>query len=130
MEKRKRKTGARGKAKASAPAVEAAVRANKVDVPPREELIPGLIEPQTSVARGPHKKGLEGAPPPRLEYHKKRSKWFQARAAWPYREAPTRTMVRERGLSKKALAPAPGPAQWELVGPTNIGGRMTSIVCH
>src|SRR5581483_6525721 len=38
--------------------------------------------------------------------------------------------VRERGLSKKALAPAPGPAQWELVGPTNIGGRMTSIVCH
>ena len=28
-----------------------------------------------------------------------------------------------------ALAPLAGTAPWELVGPTNIGGRMTSIVC-
>ncbi|MFL6274291.1 MAG: WD40/YVTN/BNR-like repeat-containing protein [Blastocatellia bacterium] len=140
MEKRKPKSSAQKSSKAGAgtkasaksrlPKVEATVTPKEVDMPPREELIPGQIEPQTTLIRGPRKPGLEGAPPPRLEYHKKRSKWFQARASWPYREAPTQTMVRERGQSKKTLAPAPGPAQWELVGPTNIGGRMTCIVCH
>ncbi|MGH7810195.1 MAG: WD40/YVTN/BNR-like repeat-containing protein, partial [Candidatus Binatia bacterium] len=28
------------------------------------------------------------------------------------------------------LPPAPGTAQWQNIGPTNIGGRMTSIVYH
>jgi photosystem II stability/assembly factor-like uncharacterized protein len=27
------------------------------------------------------------------------------------------------------MAPQPGAAQWELVGPTNVGGRMTCVVC-
>src|SRR5215207_8960627 len=37
-----------------------------------------------------------------------------------------------RGPRKEAKkgTPAPGTARWELVGPTNIGGRLTSIVCH
>ena len=30
---------------------------------------------------------------------------------------------------EKEFAPAPGMAQWENIGPTNIGGRITSLVC-
>ena len=39
------------------------------------------------------------------------------------------TLVLERNRVKAAL-PTPGVVQWESVGPTNIGGRMTSIICH
>ena len=46
------------------------------------------------------------------------------------REAPTQLMIRARGHAERALPPAPGTAQWEGVGPTNIGGRMTCAGCH
>jgi photosystem II stability/assembly factor-like uncharacterized protein len=35
----------------------------------------------------------------------------------------------ERSRAAAALAPQTGAAQWELVGPTNVGGRMTSVGC-
>lgn len=66
-----------------------------------------------------------------LTHHKVRSRWFQARSAWPVREAPVHTLIRERERVAKALAPAANvAASWECVGPTNIGGRITSLICH
>lgn len=61
--------------------------------------------------------------------HKARAEWFRERAAWPAREAPVRTLIRERRRVASALQDEPGDAQWESAGPTNIGGRMTAIVC-
>ena len=67
----------------------------------------------------------------RLTNHKVRSRWFQARASWPVREAPVNRLVRERARVEKSLAaPANVTAQWECVGPTNIGGRITSLACN
>src|SRR5687767_5223890 len=74
-----------------------------------------------------HRKG----PKIRLTSHKARSKWFQARSSWPVREAPVNRLVRERARAKKRLAAAKDiGVKWECVGPYNIGGRVTSIVCH
>jgi len=67
---------------------------------------------------------------PRHSNHKTRSIWFQARSSWPVREAPIHKLVQQRAIARKTLAPQPGETQWESVGPTNVGGRMTSIVCH
>ena len=67
----------------------------------------------------------------RLSNHKARGRWFQARSAWPVREAPVHTLIRERERAAKSLPPvATVSASWESVGPTNIGGRLTSLVCH
>lgn len=67
----------------------------------------------------------------RLTHHKVRSRWFQARAAWPMREAPVHALISERTRAQKALAePEHITAQWECVGPTNTGGRITSLACH
>jgi photosystem II stability/assembly factor-like uncharacterized protein len=67
----------------------------------------------------------------RLTSHKARSRWFQTRASWPVREAPVNRLVRERNRVEKSLAvPADVTSQWECVGPTNIGGRITSLACH
>jgi len=105
------------------------VTPKEIDVPAQEELITGQIQPETRLKSGPRKERKKhGAP--RISNHKARSVWFRARATWPVREAPTPTLVRERVLVKKTLPPAPGNAQWVNVGPTNIGGRMTSVVCH
>ena len=77
----------------------------------------------------PKKKRPSGPPAPRTTTHKKRTAWFQARAAWPYREPSTHSLLRERSRAAAELAPQTGAAQWELVGPTNVGGRMTSVGC-
>ena len=61
--------------------------------------------------------------------HKIRSGWFQAREAWPLREAPVEQLVRERGRVAADLPVARGTARWEPVGPSNIGGRATCVVC-
>ncbi len=45
------------------------------------------------------------------------------------REAPVHALVRERNRTKQTL-PATENVVWECIGPTNVGGRMTSIVCH
>ncbi|PYL08978.1 MAG: hypothetical protein DME33_05295 [Verrucomicrobia bacterium] len=80
---------------------------------------------------GPQKKDLK----PRTRKlrhsgHKQRSVWFQARSAWPLREAPVQTLVLERNRVKRDLPTPKRAAPWRCVGPTNIGGRMTSVVCH
>jgi hypothetical protein len=77
----------------------------------------------------PRKKGkLQSV---RLTSHKARSRWFQARTSWPVREAAVTKLVRERARAEKALAaPANVTSEWESVGPTNIGGRITSLACH
>ena len=87
------------------------------------------LEPQISLVSGARAKIRGGRV--RLTHHKARSRWFQARSAWPVREAPVHTLIRERERAAKALAPsATVPSSWECVGPTNIGGRITALVCH
>ena len=56
--------------------------------------------------------------------------WFQQRAAWPLREASVMKLVAERERVEHILAPIAGMTQWECVGPTNVGGRLTSLICH
>lgn len=80
--------------------------------------------------RGFKKKRARGAPPPRWTYDKRRAVWFSARAAWPLREAPTHVLVAERDRARKTLRAPDAAAAWELVGPTNVGGRMTSVAVH
>src|SRR5262245_60736527 len=88
-----------------------------------DTLIPGRIQPEPHIARGPAKLRGAGAPSPRLNSHKARSIWFRARAAWPMREASVARVATEREVAHKRLAPATGTSQWESIGPTNIGGR-------
>lgn len=67
----------------------------------------------------------------RLTSHKARSRWFQARASWPVREAPVNRLLFERSRVAKSLAePRNIHAKWECAGPLNIGGRVTSLACH
>ena len=83
------------------------------------------------VTPAPRRKDLAaGAARVRLSLHKKRSVWFQARSSWPVREAPVDILVSERGRAKAALETPATAVKWNSIGPTNIGGRMTSIVCH
>ncbi|MFN7918529.1 MAG: hypothetical protein U0Q16_00440 [Bryobacteraceae bacterium] len=63
----------------------------------------------------------------RYTTHKKRAGWFQARASWPFREADVHTLVAQR---ERPFARPRAAAAWEFVGPLNVGGRCTSIVCH
>src|SRR5882724_2125637 len=93
-------------------------------LPPRKKDV-SLITP------GPRKKELkQRGPKPRLSSHKRRSVWFQARSSWPFREAPIHILVTERNRVKRDLATSKHAARWRCIGPTNVGGRMTSIVCH
>ena len=80
---------------------------------------------------GPRRTDLKKKRRPRvrLSKHKPRSTWFQSRSAWPLREAPVHALVRERNRTKRTL-PATKGLVWKCIGPSNVGGRMTSIVCH
>ena len=89
---------------------------------PAKEL-PGIVP-------GPKKAQLAKKMGTTSRNHKRRSVWFQARTAWPLREPSVGALIRERERAEAALQPAAITAQWESVGPTNIGGRMTSLVCH
>ncbi len=62
--------------------------------------------------------------------HKARAAWFRAREAWPLRESPVVSLLRERNRVELAAANHPGAAGWKEAGPTNVGGRSTSIVVH
>src|SRR5918994_1714076 len=89
------------------------------------------MKDQNPIASGPRKKDLK--PRPRKLHpssHKRRSVWFQARSSWPRREAPINMLVLERKRVKRDLPAPKGAAPWRCIGPTNIGGRMTSVVCH
>src|SRR6266699_2371008 len=95
--------------------------------------MPGRTKAKESkpVTPGPRKKNLgTGVLGVRLSLDKKRSVWFQARSSWPVREAPVDILVRERDRVRTALKTPATAVKWDSIGPTNIGGRMTSIVCH
>ena len=94
----------------------------------QDALVPGMVRAEPTISTGPRKTRLSGVPAPRLVSHKARSTWFQARASWPIREAPVARVITERDRVAKALPNASGSSQWEPIGPTNIGGRITSLV--
>src|SRR5438046_8978608 len=84
-----------------------------------------------SIRPGARKKHLKPGPPKtHASGHKRRSVWFQARSSWPLREAPVHTLVLERNRVKRDLPAPKAAARWRCIGPTNVGGRPTSIVCH
>jgi photosystem II stability/assembly factor-like uncharacterized protein len=85
--------------------------------------------PASSLTATPVQQQIPGKLGPVSRNHKRRSNWFQTRAAWPLREAQVRTLVSERARVEDTLAAAPGTEQWENIGPTNVGGRVTSLVC-
>ncbi|HEY6001533.1 MAG TPA: hypothetical protein VIV57_01585 [Anaeromyxobacter sp.] len=78
---------------------------------------------------GPRKVRAPGRAEARFSGHKRRAIWLQARASWPHREPPMAKLVSERA-GARAIAPAPGTNDWEMVGPSNVGGRMTCVACH
>lgn len=82
-----------------------------------------------SLRSGPPKKRRAGPPEQRLNSHKKRTVWFRARITWPLREAPISILKTERKRVIRELPAARLPGAWQQVGPTNIGGRCTSLVC-
>jgi photosystem II stability/assembly factor-like uncharacterized protein len=78
---------------------------------------------------GPRKPRIAGRQPIQLSTHKKRATWFQARASWPMRDAPIHTLQSARSAAGRGRQ-APPASPWESLGPTNIGGRITSLACH
>jgi photosystem II stability/assembly factor-like uncharacterized protein len=81
----------------------------------------------TELAGGPRKRE-SGPRISRAATHKLRSTWFQAREAWPLRDAPAEALAEARQRAAVELSAAPGAAEWVPVGPANIGGRMTCAV--
>jgi photosystem II stability/assembly factor-like uncharacterized protein len=102
-------------------------RARKAKSPRRVRTKARVID--LDLSGRPRKKRRGGIPAPRTTTHKKRTAWFQARVAWPYRETAAGPLLNERSRAAVALPQQPGTDEWELVGPTNIGGRMTSVCC-
>ncbi|MDH5326026.1 MAG: hypothetical protein OEZ68_07415 [Gammaproteobacteria bacterium] len=78
---------------------------------------------------GPRKKQLKLKKPGRINAHKHRAAWFQDRATWPFREPPNLKLDQERRRAR-SMPELSGEAQWQNVGPANIGGRVTSITVH
>jgi photosystem II stability/assembly factor-like uncharacterized protein len=78
----------------------------------------------------PRKTASSAGPPSSATTHKARSAWFQARESWPLREAPVEMLAQERARAVTEVALATLSGGWSPVGPSNIGGRMTSVVCH
>ena len=96
---------------------------------PRKNEEQATEEPEVALSAVTRKK--DKVQSPRLTSHKARSRWFQSRASWPVREAPVNRLLFERLRVAKSLAvPRNITSHWECVGPTNIGGRVTSLVCH
>lgn len=91
---------------------------------------PSKKPPIEKVVLGEQQKPVKLRRQPLRATHKPRSAWFQARAAWPIREAPLQILLRERARVRAEMRSAPMAADWRSVGPTNTGGRLTSIVCH
>ena len=86
-------------------------------------------DPNAPLGKGPGKKALRRKLGAISRNHKRRSVWFQARAAWPFREACVNKLVSERARAEKQFGGPPGNTLWESIGPTNIGGRITCLVC-
>jgi photosystem II stability/assembly factor-like uncharacterized protein len=91
-------------------------RRKPADVPPA---------PQVEIAA---KKRKSGKPAPRVSKHKKRAAWFRSRVTWPMREASRAARVAERRRASRTLAPGTLVSDWAQAGPSNIGGRATSVI--
>lgn len=57
--------------------------------------------------------------------HKARARWFENRETWPFREVNMSAYHEERARFD-STSPS-SPVSWQRAGPTNIGGRMTSL---
>jgi photosystem II stability/assembly factor-like uncharacterized protein len=88
------------------------------------------VSGSTTVSPGPRKEASKGRPGPRLSHHKGRAAWFRSRVSWPLRDPSLTTLTAARRKASRELEPMPGAISWTLAGPTNIGGRCTSLVCH
>ena len=62
-----------------------------------------------------------------ISTHKARAAWFNAREAWPMREAPVASLLRARADVATNIPSLSATAVWEQAGPVNVGGRTTSI---
>ncbi len=76
----------------------------------------------------PKKLAPQKGEPGKVSTHKARASWFNAREAWPMREAPVDLLLSARADAVANVPMQPGGATWMQAGPTNVGGRMTSIV--
>ena len=61
--------------------------------------------------------------------HKARALWYRDNATWPMIDTSATRVAEERARVRASLPPAQAAAAWELAGPSNIGGRMTAVVC-
>jgi len=84
-----------------------------------------LPQEEAAIEAGPRKKRSRGTPAPRFTTHKVRAAWFQARASYPRREADVERLIAVRAQPGPSLA-----AKWHPAGPSNIGGRCTSLAVH
>ena len=75
----------------------------------------------------PRKRRVQKADESSISTHKARASWFNAREAWPMREAPVSRLLAARAHAGNTMQQLPGTSAWEEAGPINVGGRTTSI---
>lgn len=85
---------------------------------------------ESLVAYAPKKEAPKKDTVGRISTHKARADWFNAREAWPLREAPLDLLMAARANAAVNVPILSANAVWEEAGPTNIGGRTTAIVVH
>jgi photosystem II stability/assembly factor-like uncharacterized protein len=78
---------------------------------------------------GPRKQRKVAPSPARLSRHKARAAWFRARVAWPLRDVAASRLHRLRRQARRRLNAAKLAGDWQLAGPSNIGGRCTALLC-
>ena len=79
--------------------------------------------------------------PPQKEYHRERfeekereanrdNDWFMAQRSFPHDEIPDNALETAKQQMKQRFASSKTAGLWTLVGPSNIGGRITSLLIH
>lgn len=63
-----------------------------------------------------------------ISTHKARADWFNAREAWPMREAPVALLMRARADVGTNIPSLSATGSWVQAGPVNVGGRTTAII--
>lgn len=82
------------------------------------------------ISSAPKKKAPKRTAPDATTTHKARAAWFNAREAWPMREAPVELLTQAKAAADANIEILSVNATWTEAGPKNIGGRMTSMVVH
>jgi hypothetical protein len=83
--------------------------ATSAEQPPAARKVTATLE--QACDQHPKKKRPRGPVRPVFTTHKVRSKWFQAREAWPQREAPVARLIRERARADLEVPDVVGPEQ-------------------